>query len=136
MILFIGQVIVVTVLMMAISIIDKGMYLVGIPLIEDVKKVTITYPKISNEIEEIGDAEHIELAVKLTGFLRYSLFEKADLADEPLITITYYLNNGKSLSVSANDKTVWWKSNTHAIKEEGLFIKLTEGIFFSTKTSF
>lgn len=115
---------------MVTSIMDKGMYLMGTPSIENVKKVTISYPKTSDEIKAITDSEHIELAVKLTGFLRYSLFEKADITNEPLITITYYLNNGESLSVSANEKTVWWQGSTHAIKEKGVFIKLTEGIFY------
>ncbi|MCD7820410.1 MAG: hypothetical protein LUH07_15395 [Lachnospiraceae bacterium] len=117
-------------LIMGISIFMEGMYLIGIPDIDNVQKVTILYSEVTNEIKEFSDEEQIELAVKLTGFLKYSLTEKADDKTPPMITITYYLEDGQSLSVSANRDTVWWKGKAHAVKDKGTFIKLTEGVFF------
>lgn len=125
-----SQVLAVTVLLIIINICVDGMYLFGIPKIENVKKVTISYPEVSDEIKEISDSEHIELAVKLSGFLKYSLLEDADTSEVPLITIIYYTSNGDAIEVSANRKTVWWKGKAHAIKEDDMFINCVEGIFF------
>ncbi|MCD7863529.1 MAG: hypothetical protein LUG61_08525 [Lachnospiraceae bacterium] len=119
-----------TMLIMGISIFVEGMYLIGIPDIDNVQKVTISYSEITNEIKEFSDEEQIELAVKLTGSLKYSLTEKADDKTSPMITITYYLEDGQSLSISANRDTVWWKGKAHAIKDKETFIKMAEGVFF------
>lgn len=132
---FLCQVVAVTVLMTAISIMWNGMYLLGVPSTQDVQKVTVSHSERSGETKELTDFENIELAVNLTGFLKYSLFEKVDSSDNPTITITYYLSNGKNISVSANEKTVWWKGKAHAIKEDGQFIKLTEGVFFFSEVN-
>lgn len=129
------QIVGTTVLIMAITIAWNGMYLLGVPSIEDIQKVTISYPELSGEPKQITDWVNIELAVKLTGFLKYSLFEKADSSEDPMITITYYLSSGKTISASANKKTVWWKGKAHAIKEDGQFIKLTEGVFFISEVN-
>lgn len=119
-----------TVLLMGWTILTEGMYLIGVPRIEDVTKVTISYPEAAGETKEFSDREHMELAVKLTGFLRYSLFEDADSQDAPMMTITYLLEDGKSVSVSASRGTVWWQGKAHAIKDREMFIKLAEGVFF------
>lgn len=108
----------------------KGMFLVGIPDISDVQKVSISYPDVSSETKEITDAEHIELAVKLANFLNYSVFERYAGDDEPVITITYFLTDGREVSVSASRNTVWWKGKAHVLKDKDMFINLTEGIFF------
>lgn len=127
---FLTQVLVCVILIMVIHIFWKGMYLIGIPKIEDVEKVSISYPQVCEEKKEVLDEKQIETAVKLTGFLKYSLFEKANLDNPPLITITYFTYDGKTIEISANRKTVWWKGKAHSIKEEDMFVNLTEGIFF------
>jgi len=127
---FILEVIIVTVVLVGIDIIVDGMFLIGVPSVEDVNKVTISYPNVTGEIKEVTNKEDIETAVKLTGFLKYSIFKKADKSEEPMITITYYLENNESISVSANNKTVWWKEKTYKLKDDETFINLTEGIFF------
>lgn len=132
---FLARVAVITMLSMAISVAVDGMYLLGIPSIKEVQKVTVSYPELTDEIKQATDFEQVELAVKLTGFLKYSIFEKADLTEEPMIAITYYLRNGESISVSANKKTVWWNGKAYAIKKKGQFIKLAEGIFFFNEVS-
>lgn len=119
-----------TILIISISIFAKGMYLFGLPDISQVQKVTISYPDVCNEMKEITDDEHMELAVKLTGFLRYSVFEKYAGDDKPMITITYFLTNGNEISVSASRETVWWKGKAHVLHDKGMFVNLTEGIFF------
>lgn len=127
---FFITVLITTSLMMGLSIITKGMYLIGIPKIDDVQKVTISYPEATDEIKEFSDREQIELAINLTGFLKYSLFEHADDKELPMITITYILDNGKSISVSANRSTVWWKERAYVIKDKETFIRLAEALFF------
>lgn len=127
---FLIQILAITILSVFVNVGLDGMYLIGIPQIENVEKVTILYPEVTDEIKEISDEEHIELAVKLSGFLKYSLFKEADTSEAPLIMITYYTSDGDVIEVSANRKTVWWKGNAYAIKQDDMFINCTEGIFF------
>ena len=127
---FVIEIILVTVILMLFSIFTEGMFLIGVPSVEDINKVTISYPNVTEEVKEITDKKEIETAIKLTGFLKYSIFEKADESKEPMITITYYLKDDETISVSANDKTVWWKERVYKLKDDETFINLTEGIFF------
>ncbi len=122
---FLGQIVAITMVVMGISIGTQGMYLLGVPAVDEVESVTVSY---RNETKELSDPEQTELAVKLTGFLRYGLFGKAP-EGEPLITIVYHLK-GRDIEVSANRETVWWQGKAHAIKEPEMFVNLTEGIFF------
>lgn len=106
------------------------MYLLGIPDPEDVQSVVAEYPGVADEKKEFTDREHVEQAVKLTGFLRYALFEEPVSGGSPMITITYVLDDGRTVSVSADRETVWWKGRPRAIKDREMFINLAEGIFF------
>lgn len=107
-----------------------GMFLIGIPHAENVEQVIITHSEIPEKQAEIMEPEDIELSVKLTRFLNYSLFQRAP-QEEPVITITFCLADGSTAVVSAGRRTVWWKGNAHALKEEELFVNLTENFFFS-----
>ena len=124
------QIICSLVLFLAINIGINGMYLIGVPKAEDVQSVTISYPEKSAAVQTVTDVEHLQSAVSLTNFLRYSLFAAVDASEEPLITITYALSDGSNVSVSANRTTVWWKGKAHALKQEDSFVNLTEGIFY------
>lgn len=93
-------------------------------------KNKISYPIVTDEIKEVSSQEDIELSLKLTGFLKYDLFENADCSEDPLITITYHLKDGTDKVIAANNTTVWWNEKTYAIKDKEMFINLTEGIFF------
>ena len=117
-------------LIMAFNIFLDGMYLIGAPDAGDVEKVTVSYPEVSGTPKEFSDEENIKLAVQLTGFLRYSLFEKAPEGDAPLMTVTYFLKDGTAVEISASRDTVGWKGKARAIKEKEMFINLAEGIFF------
>ncbi|MCD8342673.1 MAG: hypothetical protein LUC87_11115 [Clostridiales bacterium] len=119
-----------TALSMAFKIGSEGMYLIGIPDAEEVQRVTIAYPAVTDERKALTDEEDIALAVSLSGFLKYELFSEADADSEPLVTITYDTVNGETVTVSANRDTVWWRGKAHAIKEEETFINVTEALFF------
>ena len=106
------------------------MYLLGLPSLEDIQSVNISYPKVTDDVKNISSREDIELALKLTSFLKYNLFEKVSSEEEPLITITYHLKDGTDKMISANDTMVWWNNKTYVIKDKEVFINLTEGIFF------
>ncbi|MCD8367721.1 MAG: hypothetical protein LUC48_06810 [Clostridiales bacterium] len=119
-----------TALSMAFKIGSEGMYLIGIPDAEEVQRVTIAYPAVTDERKALTDEEDIALAVSLSGFLKYELFSEADADGEPLVTITYDTVNGETVTVSANRDTVWWRGKAHAIREEETFINVTEALFF------
>ena len=72
---FLIEVIVMTVLIVGINIFTNGMYLWGLPRINDIQSVNITYPSVTDDVKEISSSEDIELALKLTGFLKYDLFD-------------------------------------------------------------
>ena len=127
---FLIEVIVIMVLIVGISIFTDGMYLLGLPDLDDIQCVNISYPSVTDGVKEISSHEDVELALKLTGFLKYDLFQKANSEEEPLITITYFLKDGTDKTISANNTTVWWNNKTYTIKDKEMFIKLTEGIFY------
>lgn len=123
------EVVIVTVLVVGIRVLTGGMWLFGLPNLKDIQSVSISYPNVTEEVKEISSSEDIELALKLTGFLKYNLFEQTD-DDEPLMTFTYHLKDGKEKTISANDHTVWWEGKSYSIKDKETFINLAEGIFF------
>ena len=127
---FLIEVVVTIALIVGIRIFTDGMYLLGLPDLNDIQSVNISYPSVTDGVKEISSREDIELALKLTGFLKYDLFEEVDSEEEPAITITYFLKNGTSKTISANNTTVWWNNKIHVIKDKEMFINLTEGIFF------
>ena len=118
---FLIEVIVMTVLIVGINIFTNGMYLWGLPRINDVQSVNITYPSVTDDVKEISSREDIELALKLTGFLKYDLFEKVNSEEEPTITITYFLKAWNKHKQSPLDEHVlsWWNNKIHVIKEQG-----------------
>lgn len=127
---FLIEVVVITVLIVGISIFTDGMYLLGLPDLNDIQSVNISYPSVTDGVKEISSREDIELALKLTGFLKYDLFGEVNSEEEPVIIITYFLKDGTSKTISANNTTVWWNNKIHVIKDKEVFINLTEGIFF------
>ena len=127
---FLIEVVVITVLIIGIRVFTDGMYLWGLPKLNDIQSVSISYPSVTDDVKEISSHEDVELALKLTGFLKYDLFGEVNSEEEPAITITYFLKDGTSKTISANNTTVWWNNKIHLIKDKEMFINLTEGIFF------
>ena len=127
---FLIEVVVITVLIIGIRVFTDGLYLWGLPKLNDIQSVSISYPSVTDDVKEISSHEDVELALKLTGFLKYDLFGEVNSEEEPAITITYFLKDGTSKTISANNTTVWWNNKIHLIKDKEMFINLTEGIFF------
>ncbi len=125
-----GIIALVTLLTVSIQLFTQGMWLWGLPSFDEVQSVRIAYPSVTDTVKEVSEPEDMELALKLTGFLKYDLFEKADTTGEPLIAITYHRKDGTEQTVSANRTTVWWQGKAHALKEKDMFVNLTEGLFF------
>lgn len=129
--LFAAQVIAAAAVFFLIEILFiDGMFLTGVPSADEVESVTVEYPTISDRLAEATDSENIELAVDLTGFLRYSAFKSPDESAPALITITYRLIDGREQTVAANNETVWWNGKAHSLKQPEVFVNLTKGIFF------
>lgn len=127
---FLAEVAVITVLIVGISIFTNGMYLLGLPDLNEIESVTISYSGVTDEVKELSSQEDMELALHLTGFLKYDLFGKTNGEEEPAITITYFLRDGTNKTIAANDTAVWWNDKVYAVKNKGAFVKLTEGIFY------
>lgn len=131
-----GTVLLSTALILGIQLLTHGMYLIGIPSVEDVQKVVVVYTDAPDAPQTYSDAQSLELAVSLSGFLKYALFQESHEPNPPQVTLTYFLKDGQSLSVAANQEIVWWKGKAHMLKEPGAFLKLTQGIFPPPNPSF
>ena len=118
------------VLIFIFNIFLNGMYLFGMPNKKDVYKITISYPKVSEEVKEIYDKEGIEYAVSLTGYLRYSVFGKVETKEESLVTVTYYSSEKPPFTVFVNNDTVILNDKAHALKKDNIFVNVIEGLFF------
>lgn len=126
---YIFRIVITTVIVFGGYIFMNGMFLIGIPKAENLQAVKIEYFEPNHEIKEITDSSKLELAVKITGFLNYSVFEKAEEPFEPKVTITYLLNDRTEISVAADNNTVLWKGKLHKIKQPDIFINIFETIF-------
>ena len=102
---YIFRIVITTVIVFGGYIFMNGMFLIGIPKAENLQAVKIEYFEPNHEIKEITDSSKLELAVKITGFLNYSVFEKAEEPFEPKVTITYLLNDRTEISVAADNNT-------------------------------
>ena len=119
------------ILSLIISVWKNGMWLFGIPKAEEVSKVTVSCPRITDTVKTYTDAESIDLAVALTGCLKYSLLEKPEGSREDAVEIIYELRDGRTVTVAADETTVWWKDRAHAVRSPGGFVYLVEVDFFS-----
>lgn len=124
------SVVLTTALLTVLHIAMEGMFLLGTPKKAEVVKVQIAYPEVTTECKEFTDDGNIELACNLLNVLSYVPFQQADAGEEPLITMTYWNEDGTSKTVSANRETVWWSGKTHVLKDDDTFVNLTEGVFF------
>ena len=125
---FLIQLAVITVLLVGGSIVINGMPLFGVPALDDIQSVQISYPAADSGIET-SSREDVELAQNLTSFLYYAPFAPVDSEEEPAITITYFLRGGVQKTVAASDTTVWWNRKSHRLKHPGQFVKMAEGVF-------
>lgn len=104
------------------------------PRMEDIKEVTMTDTE-SGVKKEFVDEENKELAVKLINFLNYVPFSTASDTYEPLIIITYVLDDGTEIKISANNTEVFLNGNGHQLKDAEIFGNLTKAVFFSEETA-
>lgn len=124
------EILITTVVLMCISISVEGMYLLGLPKEETIRKVEISYPAVTAETKVLSGEEDIERCLNLTGFLKYKVFTRAEDAETPTITMTFFLEDDTTVTVVANDSTLWWKDKTYVLKHPKTFLNLTEGIYF------
>lgn len=124
------KIIIITAIIVLVNIFMDGMWILGIPDIEDVQAVQITDRRYSDEAKGFADEETIQLAVQLSGFLKYKPLRKPQNDFEPGVNFTYLLKDGTQRSLSADENTVWWKGKAYVLKQEEVFLRLCEGIFF------
>lgn len=125
----IGTVVSSVIIVTIIYCLTKGWPLMISPKIENIEKVTV----IENEtgiVKEFTDRENIELAVKLVNFLNIVPFSTVSDTYDPIISISYSLKDGSEINLSANDTEVLLNGKRHQIKDPGVFINLSEGVFF------
>ena len=117
--------------LIALSILLDGMYLLGLPAHGQVRSVSVFCPEAAAQAKEVSSPQEIELALQVTGFLKYDLFAQASEEQPPAVAITYHLRDGSDVTLAANNTTVWWNGKARSLKKEDMFVNVTQGIFFS-----
>lgn len=120
----------VCVVVVVLGFVTDGVPLFAAPDAENTVGVIVEHAAYPEAVREYADPESIELAVALLGYLRYSPW-KALSDDQPLIQITYLMDDGSQWLVSANKDTVWFDGKPRALREENAFVKLCTAVFFS-----
>lgn len=113
-----------------IKIALDGCWLVFLPLDDKVASVTVAYPSLSPEEKELSDTGDVQRCIKMLNLLKYDVFKKTQDKTEPLVTYTYHLKDGTDMVVAANNDTVFYRGKQHVLKESGVFVNVTEGLFF------
>lgn len=120
-------VIIATTLTVIIDFMWDGIPLFGLPDKEHIVQVEITDHELGATIT-FTDADNIELARGCAGWLEYRLGEVVD--EKAVITVVYTDDKGRTYEVSANETAVIYKGKAHLLKDDGVFVKIVEGIFF------
>lgn len=127
---FLLQIALTFVLVLGIKIAMDGCWLVFRPIGDKVQSVTIAYPSLSQTAKEITEPTEVKQCVNLLNMLNYDVFHKSEDETDALVTYTYHLKDGTDMVVAANDETVFYKGKQHVLKQEKLFVNLTESLFF------
>ena len=127
---FLLEVVLVMLLVTGVKIALDGCWLIFLPIDDKVQSVTIEYPSLAQNAKEITNASEVKQCVNLLNMLKYDVFQKSEDETGALVTYTYHMKDGTDLVAAANNKTVFYKGKQHVLKEEKLFISLTEGLFF------
>ncbi len=113
-----------------IKIALDGCWLVFLPMDGKVASVTVAYPALSAEGKEVSDAEDVQRCINMLNTLKYDVFKSSIDTSGPLVTYTFHLKDGTDMVVAANNDTVFYGGKQHVLKESGVFVNVTEGLFF------
>lgn len=130
---FLLEIVLIMFLVTGVKIVLDGCWLIFLPIDDKVQSVTIEYPGLAQNAKEITNASEIRQCVNLLNMLKYDVFQKSEDETGALVTYTYHMKDGTDLVVAANNETVFYKGKQHVLKEENLFINLTEGLFFRSE---
>lgn len=108
---------------------SNGLPLFGLPDPTEITSVTVLDTRLSDTERQITDTHKILTARNAANLLRYKWGDTTGL-EEPFITITYHLVNGKEMVVQASDEMVIWKGKAHPLLGEPMFARVVEVFFF------
>ena len=126
---WVATVIAVCIVTVALNLLTDGVPLLGTPKVENIVRVVVTHTDYPDDAKEITDEYYIELAEAMLGYLHYAPF-KGLTDDEPIIQITFVMDDSTEYVVKANEKTVWWNGKPRAIHDEGQFVKMCTAVFY------
>lgn len=125
----IATILVVCVVVIALNLLIEGVPLLGTPKLENIDRVVVEHSDYPDDVKEYTDENNIKLAEALLGYLHYAPL-KGLTDDNPVIQITYIMDDGTEYIVKANDNTVWWNGKPHAIHDESMFTKMCTAVFY------
>ena len=109
----------------------KGIRLPDTPDADNITKIIVEHIDYPGDTRKYVDTLSIDMAQGLLETLRYEAV-RTPTDGEPVVKLTYVLDDGSEVTVEANDKTVWWKGKTYAIynTKTGQFVKRCARHFF------
>ena len=113
----------------AFSILNKGIRLPDEPDVERITKIIVEHTDYPGDTRKYVDTLSINMAEALLGSLRYAPV-RTPAEGEPVVKLTYVLDDGSEVTVEANDQTVWWNGKIYVIRKEGQFVKQCARHFF------
>lgn len=106
-----------------------GMPISGTPNPSNVQSVTVKYGEEPGGAVEYTDPENIKSACGLLSNLNYAPFTEASEENEVIVTVTYNMKDGSRKVAAANAQTGWWQGRAVALKQEGTFVNVAQGLF-------
>jgi hypothetical protein len=99
-------------------ILINGLPLTNIPELDDVAYVEITNTRLDLETRTYTETEDIENALNVTNLLLYKpgKIEQQDSQKNPVIELVFYLKDGNTLIIEANEQTVSLDGKEHNLK--------------------
>ena len=114
----------------AFRILNKGIRLPDAPDAENITKIVVEHTDYPGDTRKYVDTLSIDMAQGLlVASLRYAAVRTPE-DGAPIVRLTYVMDDGSEVTVEANDKTVWWKGKSYAIRKEGEFVKYCATYFF------
>ena len=107
----------------------KGLPVTGIPKTENIVKAEI-YDTREEKTVTVTSRKEIDLAVNMKNFLLFEIGSSYNSNEKGEIIIRYFDADGTVWEISATETTLYWNGKARQLKNKGIFVNVTEEIFF------
>ena len=139
-----GQIVVRTLLMflfMSVSsvclyLMLEGIPVSGIPGKNQIVKVEVAAPRLTDEVVVVTDKEFIEYSRNIVSYLGIATRDIEGEPGEPYVIIKYTDKKGQVYEIGANENVLFYNGEMKRLKQQGMFVVVAEGLFFPELTEY